>query len=412
MEEKPRNDTPPWAEATDTRLERERLVAQMQQANENLIVAAVRAEEAADRAAESERAKDAFLAMLGHELRNPLSPILTAVELMEIRAPGVCERERGVIDRQVHHIVRLVDELLDVARIGGGKVVLQCEVIELSDVVTSAIEMARPIVDAKHHELVRHVPMTGMLVYGDPFRLAQVAANLINNAAKYTPHGGRIIVSATRRAEMIALGVKDNGIGISPEMLPRIFDMFTQETQALDRAQGGLGLGLSIVKTLVGMHRGNVTAHSAGHGTGSEFIVEIPSFDETATSTELAATAVIAVAVTGLKILVVDDDVDTADVTGHALSLLGHDVRVAYDGRSAVAALDDFHPNVAVLDIGLPGMDGYELAEQLRNVFDDIRFVALSGYGRTNDRDRSLHAGFAKHLVKPINVAMLQDALR
>ncbi len=401
------------SEAHEARTERERLVEQMQQANEQLVLATVRADELAERALSGEQAKDEFLAMLGHELRNPLAPILTAVDLMEMREPDACPRERAVIKRQVRHMVRLVEDLLDISKITGGKVDLHCEPLELSEVTGRAIEMVSPLLDAKAHELVVDVPTEGLVVDADPARLAQVVANLLTNAAKYTPEGGRIVVAGMRRGERIALCVQDNGIGISKEMLPHIFDMFAQERQALDRAQGGLGLGLAIVKSIVSLHHGTVTARSEGHARGSEFVVELPAFrEENVPARAEGEPMKVASSMPALRILVVDDNQDTADLTADVLSHLGHDVRVAYDGPSAIAAVADFVPDAALLDIGLPGMDGYELAQRLRaRLGDAVRFVAMSGYGQRDDRQRSQEAGFSNHLVKPVNVESLQAAL-
>jgi signal transduction histidine kinase/ActR/RegA family two-component response regulator len=409
------------AELDDARVERERLVAQLEhvneqlkEANEHLLLTTVHADEMAERARASERAKDEFLAMLGHELRNPLSPILMAVDCMDLRDPTSCPDERAIVRRQARHMARLVDDLLDIARITGGKLDLQREHIELSAIVTRAIEMVSPLLEAKTHQLRVRVSPADLVIDVDPTRLAQVAANLIANAAKYTPNGGEIVVSGFRRGANVVLSVKDNGIGISAEMLPRVFDMFSQEQQALDRAQGGLGLGLAIVSSLVSMHGGTVTAHSEGEGKGSEFVVELPAFVAPAATPEDADQhPTVHADLRPLRILIVDDNRDTADLTAQALSSLGHDVRVAYDPQSALAAVTNFLPDAALLDIGLPAMDGYELARHLRaHVGDVVRFVAISGYGQTSDRQRSRDAGFAEHLVKPISFASLQAALQ
>lgn len=409
------------AELDDARVERERLLSQLEhvneqlkQANEHLVLATVRADEMADRARTGERAKDEFLAMLGHELRNPLSPILMAVDCMDLQDPTSCPDERAIVRRQARHMARLVDDLLDIARITGGKLDLQREQIELSHIVTRAIEMVSPLVEANNHQLTVRVHPADLIIDVDPTRLAQVAANLIANAAKYTPNGGEIVVSGFRRGANVVLSVKDNGIGISAEMLPRVFDMFSQEQQALDRAQGGLGLGLAIVSSLVSMHGGTVTAHSEGEGKGSEFVVELPAFVAPAATREDAHHQHRAVPtdLRPLRILIVDDNRDTADLTAQALSSLGHDVRVAYDPQSALATVSDFLPDAALLDIGLPAMDGYELARHLRaRVGDVVHFVAVSGYGQTSDQQRSRDAGFAEHLVKPVSFASLQAAL-
>jgi signal transduction histidine kinase len=390
--------------------EYERLADQMRQANEQLVLATVHADEMADRAQASEHAKDDFLAMLGHELRNPLSPIATMLDVMEMQAPALFAAERALIARQVKHMVRLVDDLLDVSRISSGRVELHREPTQLGDVVATAVEMVRPLVEAKQHELVVQVD-PGLVVDGDPVRLAQVAGNLMTNAAKYTPSSGRIVVRGERSGADVVLAIADNGIGISEQMVPRVFDMFAQERQALDRAQGGLGLGLAIVKTLVALHGGSVEARSGGRDRGSEFIVRLPSLEIVAPPARRIA-ALARVAAHGQhRILIVDDNEDSANVTGRLLTEIGHDVRVAYDGPTALAVVKDFSPDIALLDIGLPGMDGYELAHELHARFGDLRMIAVSGYGQAGDRQRSADAGFAMHLVKPVTCAALRDAV-
>lgn len=384
------------------------LRAQMREANEQLVLTTMRADKLAEQAKASEHVKDEFLAMLGHELRNPLSPILSTLELMALRSPNAFIEERALIERQVKHMVRLVDDLLDVSRIASGKVLLSREHVELCDVVRNAVELVRPLIDAKRHTLTVGVPATGLVVDVDPARLAQVIANLLANAGKYTPARGAISVTAERQGDRVMLQVQDNGIGISEEMLPRVFDLFTQERQALDRSQGGLGLGLAIVKTLVALHGGSVTATSAGNGRGSRFVVELPSAQ---VATSAKAVPASEPAHGHHKVLVVDDNTDSADLTAQVLAEMGHDVRVAYDGPSALATVSVFVPDVALLDIGLPGMTGYELALELDAKIGHIRFIAMSGYGQPRDRDRSRDAGFASHLVKPVSIAVLRDAV-
>jgi signal transduction histidine kinase/CheY-like chemotaxis protein len=400
------------AEADEARFEREYIVEQMRAANEQLVLTTMHADELAEQARAGERTKDEFLAMLGHELRNPLAPIMTALELMALRAPDTCVDERALIERQVNHIVHLVDDLLDIARITGGKVVLHRERIELRDVITSAIELVAPLFAAKGHELVVAVPEFGLTIDADPARLTQVAANLLANAAKYTPSSGRISILGERRNDKVSFRVRDNGIGIAPEMLPRIFGMFTQETQALDKAEGGLGLGLAIVQILVSLHDGVVFAHSAGIGLGSEFVVELPASPEGRDIVSPNVHAEPQRAFERHKILVVDDNADSADLTAQILAEMGHEVRVAYDGPSALLAVDAFVPDIALLDIGLPGMNGYELAHAIDAKIGHIRFVAISGYGQEGDRERSRNAGFTAHLVKPVSITTLREAVR
>jgi signal transduction histidine kinase len=366
------------------------------------------------RAAEgANRAKDEFLAMLGHELRNPLSPILTALQLMRLRGNDASERERTVIERQVNHLTRLVDDLLDVSRIARGKVELKEEVIEMAGIVTKAIEMASPLLEQRTHTLKVEVPRRGLAVKGDETRLAQVASNLLTNAAKYTAPGGTITVRANEERGDVVLRVRDTGMGIAPDVLPRIFDLFVQETQAIDRAQGGLGLGLTIVRNLVERHRGTVSAHSDGPGRGSEFVVRLPK--ATATIAGEAAPAAVAgpsaeSAPGGIRILVVDDNEDGAEMLARALENKGYQTRVAHDAPSALRLAGRFSPHVAFIDIGLPVMDGYELAERLRQVpgLEGLRLVALTGYGQESDRVKSRAAGFDHHLVKPVDFAAVE----
>jgi signal transduction histidine kinase/ActR/RegA family two-component response regulator len=359
------------------------------------------------------RAKDEFLAMLGHELRNPLAPILTALHIMKLREEGFCERERTVIERQVTHLTRLVDDLLDVSRIARAKVVLKYELVELADVVRRAIEVASPLLEQRAHTLVFEVPSTGLLVRGDVARLTQVVSNLLTNAGKYTPPGGRISLSGELDEGEVVLRVHDTGIGIPAEELPRIFELFVQGPQAIDRAQGGLGLGLTIVESLVEQHGGSVSAHSEGPGRGSEFVVRLPEAERT----ESAEAAPVTRAhrrdpgVGGTRILVVDDNEDAARMLASALELQGCEVHVAHDGPRALR-LGAAHPfDAALLDIGLPVMDGYELASRLRVLpnLHRARFIAVTGYGQESDRQRAMAAGFHHHMVKPVDFAVLES---
>ena len=367
------------------------------------------------RAAESaNRAKDEFLAMLGHELRNPLSPIVTALQLMRLRGDGA-DRERTVIERQVAHLTRLVDDLLDVSRIARGKVELKVEIVEMADVVVKAIEMASPLLEQRAHALELDVPRRGLAVKGDATRLAQVVSNLLTNAAKYTPAGGRIAVQATRSGDAVELRVRDNGIGISADVMGHVFDLFVQEQQGLDRATGGLGLGLTIVRNLVQLHGGTVSAESGGMGKGSEFVVRLPLADPELVP-DVEDERVLRLgpsAGASRRVLIVDDNADSAAMLAEALRLQGHDVRVAHDGPAALALSEAFQPHVALLDIGLPVMDGYELAARLRQRpgLEDLRLLALTGYGQESDSERSRAAGFYAHLVKPLDLRQLDQLL-
>ena len=362
------------------------------------------------------RAKDEFLAMLGHELRTPLSPILTALQLMKLQGGEGSERARMVIERQVTHLTRLVDDLLDVSRIAGGKVELKRELVEMADIVARAIELASPMIEQRMHTLTVEVPRRGLPVDGDATRLSQVVSNLLTNAAKYTPQGGRISVRAEAAGNDVVLHVRDSGIGIKPDMLPNVFELFVQERGSIDRSQGGLGLGLTIVRNLIEGHGGSVSAHSDGPGRGSEFVVRLPRAsrdpvaDRGAASKKRSEDAPPAGA---LRILVVDDNEDGAAVLAEVLAEKGYNTRVAHDAQTALRIAAEFTPDVAFLDLGLPIMDGYELAAHLRGVegLGAVRLVAVTGYGQESDRQRTREAGFHDHLVKPVDLQAIDAAL-
>ncbi len=361
------------------------------------------------------RSKDEFLAMLGHELRNPLSPILTALELMRIRGGEAFARERTLIERQVQHLVRLVDDLLDVSRITRGKVELKRRLVELHEVVWAAIEMAGPLLEGRRHRLETKVARTGLLVEGDPDRLSQVVANLLTNAAKYTGAGGQVTVEAARENGWAVVRVRDSGIGIPPELLGRVFDLFVQGQRALDRSQGGLGLGLAIAKSLVEMHGGEVVAASEGPGSGSTFTIRLPLAVQGVLVPRAGPPAALPRMreEAGHRVLVVDDNHDAADALVEALDATGHAVLVAYDGPSALEAAAREHPEAAFLDIGLPVMDGYELARRMRDLLGPgVKLVALTGYGQEHDRAQSRAAGFDEHLVKPVELDRIMGLLR
>jgi signal transduction histidine kinase len=383
-------------------------------------------EKARHLAEEASSAKDQFLAMLGHELRNPLSPILTALQLMTLR--GLRSREQDVIERQVGHLVRLVDDLLDVARITRGKVELRREPLELAGVVVRGIELASPLLEQRKQRLHVDVPPDGLTVHADPARLAQVISNLLTNASKYSEPGSHIFVSASREGSHARLIVRDEGIGIAPEMLDAIFESFVQQRQGPDRSAGGLGLGLAIVRRLVRAHGGTVRARSGGPGQGSAFEVELPlgeSFVVESTGdsdrlylheplppSEAPAPARPAVANPDTnRVLVVDDNLDGAQVLAETLRELGHAVEVAHDGPTALEIARRWKPQIALLDIGLPVMDGYELAGRLRELGGPLRLVAVTGYGQESDRRRSREAGFAAHLVKPVDLDVLTTVI-
>ena len=362
------------------------------------------------------RAKDQFLAMLGHELRNPLAPILTALQLLRDRqTDDAAAQEHAIIERQFKHLTALVNDLLDVSAIAREKIVLKREFVELSVLLDHAIEIATPAVVLRRHGLTVSVARHGLLVDADATRMAQVISNLLINASKYTTPGGHIVVSGRAHQGNVELSIADNGIGIDPEMLPHVFDLFVQEHQALDRASGGLGLGLAIVRDFVTMHGGVVSAVSGGQGAGSTFTISLPRVTGTMPSTVLIEAPPVAVEKTNsLKILIVDDNVDAANTLARYLTHLGYKVRVAHDGPSAMALVEFYQPEVALLDIGLPGMDGYELAACLRRRYgvDRLHLIAITGYGQKSDVEKSLSAGFDEHLTKPVDFARLEVLLR
>jgi DNA-binding response OmpR family regulator len=369
------------------------------------------AEEARRSAEAATRAKDEFMAMLGHELRNPLAPILTTLQVMQLRGSNIFEKERALIDRQVRHVIRLVDDLLEVSRFARGKISLDRAAVDLGETIAHAIELASPLLEQRMHHLALDVE-AGLLVDGDRMRLAQVFANLLTNAAKYTTSGGAIAVGARREGDRVRISVKDSGIGIRPEMLPVVFDLFVQGPRALDRSEGGLGLGLSIVKSLVTLHDGTVEAHSDGAGKGSEFVIWLPALAAAKAAASVAAPPPAARpnVVAGRRVLVVDDNEDAAASLADALIDLGHAVEVAYDAPQALTKLETFSPDIALLDIGLPLMDGYELARRIRGEprLSGIRLVSITGYGQPSDRLRAVEAGFDIHLVKPVDLGDIE----
>jgi len=359
------------------------------------------------------QAKDEFLAMLGHELRNPLSPILTALELMRLRGVHGADRERVIIDRQVRHMMRLVDDLLDVSRITRGSIELNRAPVRLADVVSDAIDTANPLIEALRHRLRVDVP-AALIVNGDRVRLAQVMANLLTNAAKYTDPGGEIVVTAEAHGAEACVGVRDNGIGIPAEALTHIFELFVQARQTSARSKGGLGLGLAIVKNLVEMHGGQIRVTSDGLHRGTVCSVRLPLASPNEQEETVRPVAAAQSVSRGRHVLLVDDNADAAQTMAEALRALGHRVTVAADAPQALAIAATVVPDVALLDLGLPVVDGYELARRLRAEpgWPDVRLIALTGYGTATDRDRTRAAGFHEHLVKPADLTALDAALR
>ena len=405
-------------------MERARLIVELQK----------RAEELAN----ADRRKDEFLAMLAHELRNPLAPIMNAVHLLnhdDSKNDVVRKRAIATTERQVRHMIRLVDDLLDVSRITNGKIQLRKQTVTLEAVVEHAVQTSRPVLEDRRHELTILLPSEPVELWVDPTRLAQVIANLLNNAGKYTDPGGLISLICERQEDEVVIRVKDTGIGLAPDMLARAFDMFVQSERGADRSQGGLGLGLTLVRRLVEMHGGTVLALSDGVGLGSEFVVRLPI--ETVTA-KMAAVKVNGATVDGpgsdgsgppwapsvpappppppsaaLRILVVEDNDDIRETLKDLLEMCGHHVDVAEDGSSGVERTLFLRPDVALIDIGLPGLDGYQVAERIRAEMPDAgtRLIALTGYGQPDDKRRALEAGFNAHLVKPVDFDDLRRLL-
>jgi len=366
---------------------------------------------------ESDRRKDVFLAMLAHELRNPLAPIRNASEIF--RRAGAnnpsLRRAGEIVDRQVTQLARLIDDLLDVSRITQGKVQMRRQRVGLQALLAQAVETAAPWVDAKRQRLRVTIPRGPVVLNADPARLAQVIGNLLNNATKYTPEGRTIWLSARRAGEHVVMRVRDDGIGIAPAMLPTVFDLFTQIDTSLDRSQGGLGIGLTLVRAIVELHGGGIRAHSSGLGRGSTFVFWLPALpadvDEPHPKPAHAPTR------NGhhpRRLLLIDDNVDAVESLAMLLTAEGHQVRTAYEGESALALAEDFHPDLVILDIGLPGMDGYEVARKIRArpQIGSPTLVALTGYGQQEDRKRARAAGFDHHFIKPADVHALQKLIR
>jgi signal transduction histidine kinase/CheY-like chemotaxis protein len=363
---------------------------------------------------EADRRKDEFLATLAHELRNPLAPLRSSVQIL--RLSGDTDEKigqlRAMMERQVNQMVRLVDDLLEMSRVTRGRIELRLERVDLATVLNDAIDTSRPLIDAARHRLTVELPPRPLMVDGDPVRLAQIFANLLNNSAKYTDEGGQIFLTARREGRAGVISVRDTGTGIPSEMLPRVFDLFTQLPATARRAHGGLGIGLTLVKQLVEMHGGTVQAQSAGPGKGSEFTVRLP----------LAVTEVRALAVDEppprklqpRRVLIVDDNRDAALSLSMLLELLGLKTQYLHSGRAALEALASFQPSVVFLDIGMPDMDGHEVARHIRARLEwqHLTLIAMTGWGQDEDRRRSKNAGFDHHLIKPVDLRKLEALLR
>ena len=378
------------------------------------VLARRKTEELAKQLLHTHRTKDEFLAVLGHELRNPLAPILTALHLMRLRASDTStERERAVIERQVAHLSRLVDDLLDVSRATMGKIDLRRERLDVATAVARAVEIARPLIDARKHQIAVSVPVGALYVDGDVVRLAQVIANLLQNAAKYTDPGGHIEVDARREDDQVAIRVRDDGRGIRPDRLASMFELFVQGDQPSDRSEGGLGIGLTIVRSLVQLHGGTVQARSEGPGRGSEFVVRLPWQPEDADA-NVAEQAIDAAARTQpSRVLIVDDDVEEAEALSQTLRSAGLEVRQVHDGTSAVVAAAQFPPDVVLLDLGLSGMGAIEVARRLRGEADrsGVRIVALTTLSQPAERTRIAAVGIEKYLMKPVDPAALLEVI-
>ena len=356
--------------------------------------------------------------MLSHELRNPLAPILNAVHLLRLQKDEdpIQQQAKAVVERQVGKLKRLVDDLLEVSRITTGRIRLQREHIDLRAIAERARETVRPLIEQRRHELVTSVPAEPIWLHADALRMEQAIVNLLTNAAKYTGEGGHITLIVQQEGGEAMVRVRDSGVGISPEALPRIFDLFTQADKSLARSEGGLGIGLTIVHRIAEIHGGRVEAHSEGLGRGSEFIVRFPLTLPPSSQLESAAPKSAETAMAGrtLRVLVVDDNHDSADTVAVLLRRSGHEVRVAYSGKEALEEGLEFRPNIVVLDLGLPEMDGYEIARRLRQnpQLEGVQLVAMSGYGQEADRQRSKEEGFDAHMVKPVDFEKLEELLQ
>ena len=353
---------------------------------------------------DADRRKDEFLATLAHELRNPLSPILHAVEVLALVGPedsGI-RQTCNVVERQVKHISRLVDDLLDLTRISQGKIELRKTWSDLAVIVAQAIQTSGPLIKSRNHQLSVNLPTEPLGLEVDPARLVQIVANLLTNAAKYTPAGGQIWLTGERKADHVVISVRDNGVGISAEMIDQVFDMFRQVDASVTRSHGGLGIGLTLVRSLVLLHGGDVTVHSDGLEQGSEFVVRLPIGNGAPANKDAPAGVALQ---TSRRILIVEDSSDTRDLLRELLQLCGHQIEVAESGVAALQVMESWTPEIALVDIGLPGMSGYELAKTIRSaVSSPIKLIALTGYGQPTDRQQAIEAGFDAHLIKPVKL--------
>jgi signal transduction histidine kinase len=357
----------------------------------------------------ADRRKDEFLAMLAHELRNPLAPIRTASELLARSLPPQdrVQAAVGIVKRQATHLTRLVDDLLDVSRITQGRIQLQRRPLALAAIVAQAVESVEPLVSEKQHELTLTSSARPLYVNGDSARLVQCVANLLTNASKYTDPGGHIRVETRTEQSSAIVAISDDGIGISAELLPRIFGLFVQSDRSLDRSQGGLGIGLSVVQKIVEMHGGSVLAASAGPGRGARFEIRLPVIEPPEATAEPGRQPTIR----SRRILIVDDNVDAATSLAEYLMLDGHQTQVVYSARGALESVESFGPEIVLLDIGLPDINGFEVAKRIRGEGASVRLVALTGYGQAEDIERAREAGFDAHMVKPVDLDALERVI-
>jgi signal transduction histidine kinase/CheY-like chemotaxis protein len=361
---------------------------------------------------EEHQRKDEFLAMLAHELRNPLSPLLTSLEILRHPAVTVDQRDRqiDVMRRQVAQLSRLVEDLLDVSRVRRGRIELKRSQVSLRDVIDHAMEECQPLLQTRRHQLSLSLPEAALWVDVDPARMTQAFANLLNNAAKYTDAGGRLMLTAVREGSEAVVRIKDSGIGIAADMLPHVFDLFAQGHVSIERAQGGLGIGLTLVRMLLELHGGSVTADSPGPGQGSTFIVRLPLADVNMPARAAFEGETKAVDCRPVRVLIVDDNHDVADSMASMLEIMGHHTGVAYDGIMALRLASDLEPDLVLLDLGLPDMDGFEIARRLRRVANRApHLVALTGYGADEDKRRTTEAGFDEHVTKPVTPQTINE---
>lgn len=386
-------------------------MALLREANEKLVLATLQAQMATEVAEHANRDKEQFLAMLAHELRNPLAPIGNALAILRRKASAdpTVTWVHDIIKRQVDHLTRLLNELLEASRLTTGKVMLKKRPTEISEIMRFAIEASQPLIRGRGQHLSIAFPPQRLVVDGDPTRLVQIFSNLLHNAAKYTSEGGSIKFSAGQQAGAVVVLVSDNGCGIAAEVLPHIFDLFTQEGRSLDHAQGGLGIGLTVVRSLVELHGGTVEARSRGLGQGSDFSVAIPLMQNPPLEIPASSEGKLEAPGISLRIALIDDNVDANDSLSAVLKVMGHEVSTAFDGNAGFALIRDTHPQLVVCDIGLPGMDGYQIITRLREtVKGPMPFmIALTGYGQPEDRARGLASGFDHHLTKPVDVEAL-----